>query len=239
MTTAATQSVPLVPLVPLVSVVIATYTGPGYTDARYLKDAVDSVRAQTHPCEVEIVIVDCGSLVPTPPVFGDVHVYTSANIGVCQAFALGVRAARADWLLCLNADDTLAPHFLAAAFEALAETPYYSYGALVSKEPLGPAILLDNYIPYCALLHRELWDTMGGFQDVLDEGGACRLADWDLWIRIFQHYAKRGQWPLLAYIHDPSVWVHRDRPDSASKWDSAEFERLRAKLWQIHGVSKL
>ena len=106
---------------------------------------------------------------------------------------------------------------------------------MVSSQPLTAAIERDNYIPYLAMFARWFWNDMGGFQDVLGEGGACRLADWDLWIRVWQRY---GAAAPVAYIHDPTVISIRNRRDSASKWTSDEFAALRARLWAARGIKQ-
>lgn len=229
-----------------VGVLIATYHDPPrYSDREFVREAVASVRAQTHGQPIEVVVVDGASperidCVEVEQIVGADHCHQlDSNCGVCLTLNWGIDYRLVgEWVIPMNADDQLAPHFVESALDAAGQwerdhTPSQCGVVVVSQQPLSAAIERDNYIPYLAMFARWFWVAMGGFQDVLGESGACRLADWDLWIRIWQRYGERAP---VAYIHDPSVIRLRDRPDSASKWSSTEFERLRAELWRRRGI---
>lgn len=241
---------------PSVSVVIATYHNPPrYSDREFVEECVASVRAQTKCGPINVVVVDgspdvrMGNSAWNPKLSGLTDVFGALprlhgkaefSDDVCSSFQFGVHLTRSQWVIPMNADDQLAPHFVESAIEAACMFQLRQLSVtnpvgvvVVSQQPLSAAIERDNYIPYLAMFARWFWDEMGGFVDVLGEGGACRLADWDLWIRVWQRYGDRAP---VAYINDPSVIRLRDRPDSASKWSSDEFERLRAQLWKIRGI---
>lgn len=252
---------------PSVSVVIATYHNPPkYSDREFVTACVASVRAQTVQ-PIEAVVVDgspdvrMGNSAWNPKLSGLADVFGALprlhgkekfSDDVCSSFQFGVHLTRSQWVVPMNADDQLAPHFVESALAVIERSHHidldgqhnldvqHNYApcqctgvVVVSQQPLSAAIERDNYIPYLAMFARWFWDAMGGFVDVLGEGGACRLADWDLWIRIWQRYGDRAP---VAYITDPSVIRLRDRPDSASKWSSDEFEALRARLWAARGI---
>lgn len=90
-----------------VSVVI-----PAFNAARWLPSAVASVLAQTRPAD-ELVIVDDGSTDSTSEVArsfgGMVRLVSRENGGLAAARNTGTAATTGDWLLFLDADDTLVP----------------------------------------------------------------------------------------------------------------------------------
>lgn len=90
---------------------------PAYNAAHWLPTAVASVRAQIRPAD-EILIVDDGSTDRTAEVgagFGpDVRMIRRENGGLSAARNTGVAATSGEWMLFLDADDTLTPDALAS-----------------------------------------------------------------------------------------------------------------------------
>ena len=86
-----------------VSVVI-----PAFNAQRFVRDAVDSVLAQTHP-SVECIVVDDGSLDSTAEVVrgygSDVRLIQQENRGVAAARNRGAAEANGELLAFLDADD--------------------------------------------------------------------------------------------------------------------------------------
>jgi len=95
---------------PTVSVVI-----PAYNAEAYLREALDSVFAQTRPPD-EVVVVDDGSTDRTPEIlasYGErVRVVRQPNRGEAAARNTGVLAARGALIAFLDADDTWLPQYL-------------------------------------------------------------------------------------------------------------------------------
>jgi glycosyltransferase involved in cell wall biosynthesis len=95
---------------PTVSVVI-----PAYNAEAYLREALDSVFAQTRPPD-EVVVVDDGSTDRTSEVaasYGDrVRLLRQPNRGEAAARNAGVLAARGALIAFLDADDTWLPRYL-------------------------------------------------------------------------------------------------------------------------------
>src|SRR5262245_54183980 len=112
---------------PTVSVVI-----PCYNQARYLSDAVSSVRQQTHR-PIECIVVDDGSTDGTSDVAVELGalVVRQTNNGVSAARNAGLRIARGDFIVFLDADDVLLPDALARGVGALAAQP--AAAAVVSR----------------------------------------------------------------------------------------------------------
>jgi glycogen synthase len=113
--------------VPLVSVVI-----PYFHLDLYLRETVASVAAQTHPA-VEIVIVNDGSLRPEDRVVYELadefgaRVVTQVNSGLGAARNMGISQSRGRYVVPLDADDTIAPDFVARCAQALERDPELAY----------------------------------------------------------------------------------------------------------------
>ncbi len=105
------------PDLPFVSVII-----PTFNNGRYLTDAVTSVLAQSGVA-CEIIVVDDGSTDGTAAVLaqfaGRVQVVSQANHGVCHARNQGLRLARGEFVVFLDADDLFLPEKLALQAEIL------------------------------------------------------------------------------------------------------------------------
>jgi glycogen synthase len=112
---------------PLVSIVI-----PYFRLERYVRETVASAAAQTYP-ETEIVIVNDGSLRAEDRVvyeladeFGT-RVVTQANSGLGAARNMGISQSRGKYVVPLDADDTIAPDFVARCVETLERDPELAY----------------------------------------------------------------------------------------------------------------
>lgn len=121
----------------LVSVVI-----PCYKQARFLADAVGSVVAQTYR-SFEIIIVDDGSPDETKQTarslitrYPDqaIRLISHANQGLAFSRNAGIREARGEYILPLDADDKLRPGFLQACMDRLNEDPGTSIVAVDLEE---------------------------------------------------------------------------------------------------------
>jgi glycosyltransferase involved in cell wall biosynthesis len=108
--------------VPLVSVVI-----PAFNAAKYIRETLDSVLAQTYR-PIEIVVVDDGSTDGTREqilAYGDCVRYVwQPNSGGCSAPRNhGVRMASGEFIAFLDADDLIAPDRIAAAVAVMKRRP--------------------------------------------------------------------------------------------------------------------
>jgi glycosyltransferase involved in cell wall biosynthesis len=111
----------------LVSVVIACYN-----HGRFLPAAVESVLAQDYE-EIELIVIDDGSTDETPGVaarFRAIRYLRQENHGAAAAKRAGLEAASGEFLMFLDADDTLLPGAVGSLVRALQERPEcaYSYG---------------------------------------------------------------------------------------------------------------
>ena len=194
---------------PLVSVIIAAYNS-----ARYIRQAVDSVFEQTY-ARHEVIVVDDGSTDDTrqllEPYLNRIQYVYQDNQGPGAARNHGLRLARGEVVVFLDADDYLLPSKLTDQLACLAADP--SLGAVHSGWRLvdrqgellrdvqpwreAPRLDLETWVwwrPVClgAMLFRRDWlESAGPFDTQLRQA-----EDIDLLLR-------------LAMLRCGMVWLHR------------------------------
>ncbi len=190
----------------VVSVVI-----PSYNSARYLAQAVGSVRAQRRPVDEIIVVDDCSGddSARLAVTLGASCLSTGRNSGPARARNVGVGAARGDVIAFLDADDWWDPGHTEAIIGLLDRFPEAGVafsrirrcGAwtgesarfIPASQPMDVfwVQLRDNIVPQMAVaVRRDALLAAGGYDE------AMRWAeDYDLWLR-------------LARRHVPFVCTH-------------------------------
>lgn len=166
----------------LVSVVI-----PCYNHARFLAEAIESVRAQTYSAK-EIIVVDDGSTDDTAAVaerYEDVRLLRQPNSGLAAARNAGFRESNGSFTVFLDADDRLLPSALEAGVTAFADQPRCAFVAgrydLIAEDGsfIRPShklpipgdhyaeLLRSNFIAMHAtvMFRAEALESMGGFRD--------------------------------------------------------------------------
>ncbi len=194
---------------PLVSVLM-----PVYDSARFLREAMESVAAQTYGA-VEIVVVDGPSSDGTATLaqsFSRVRYLRQTGTGMWNALNEGLAAARGALIAFLSDDDVWEPDKLRLQVELLRQHPEVGYvgGATrfvrLGDEPLPPAFrtaLLEGeheaFMPEAILVRRAVFEQIGGFDESLEiasdidwlvraqEGGVLRLAVPQLVLRKRHH----------------------------------------------------
>ncbi|MEM7582209.1 MAG: trifunctional glycosyltransferase/class I SAM-dependent methyltransferase/polysaccharide deacetylase [Acidobacteriota bacterium] len=209
---------------PEVSVII-----PAFNAAETLHEPLASLHAQTYG-DWEAIIVDDGSTDDTlrlaerfaadDPRFRTLR---QDNAGVSAARNAGLAAARGEWLLFLDADDTVAPEYLermmaASAADDSLEAVYCGWASVspdgqqvctnLPKESgdLFETLAVDwRFAIHACVVRKALAEEVGGFETEL-----VTSEDWDFWQRIARLGTRFGAVPeVLAF--------YRMRPGSASK----------------------
>ena len=176
---------------PRVSVVM-----PVFNPGAFLGQALDSVAAQTFR-DFELVIVDDGSTeARTRTLLADVgrhpgvSVHRTENRGPALARNLAIERARGAYILPLDADDWLAPTFLAKTVPLLDADPglgvAYTWVGLVGAHHgvwRTGGFSVKELVARCtlhvaSLFRRELWAEAGGYDPAFVESSE----DWDLWL---------------------------------------------------------
>lgn len=192
------------------AIIIATWGAPEWATLA-LTRAVPSARAQA------------------PQELITIHASNGQPADVRNA---GAKAARADWLCFLDADDELAAGFIEAMEPYLKHTmllaPYAQY-----VDPQGvraPAAIPNagNW-PYMndavtgTLVPRDLFERVGGWRQEF-----WPWPDWELWLRCMAQGVQKVHIPDAVYI------VH-DTPASANKQlTKLEATRLHARVRQLY-----
>ncbi len=191
---------------------------PCYNDGDYLIDAVAS--AERNAPAAELIIVDDGSTQPrTIEVLVALRaaghrVLEQPHAGVSAARNAGIAASGGDYLLPLDADNRLLPGFVAEAIALLDRDPAAGvvygdrreFGARSGDIAVPdfdlPRLLWSNYVDTCAVMRREVWTSIGGYDVAFTD-----WEDWDFCLGA----AERG-W---RFIHLPRpAFEYRVRPDS-------------------------
>jgi glycosyltransferase involved in cell wall biosynthesis len=109
------------------------------------------------------------------------------NNGYPNARNRGITVATGEYIVCLDADDTLLPNFLKEATKkANAKTIVAAWGQYFgeSSELFTPqdvdlaSFRSKNRILSCSLFSKSMWLEVGGYDEEMK-----RSEDWDLWLR--------------------------------------------------------
>ncbi len=179
---------------PLISVVI-----PCYNDGAFLPETIARLQQQTFTDFETIVVNDGSTDLQTLAVLeqlqrAGITVLHKANGRMSSARNHGVAHARGSIIAALDADDYFHPSFFEKGLAVLSADPGTAvvssyiqlFGALkkLSKPRGGTAenFLFSNQCPACALVRKECWDAVGGYDEAMTHG----YEDWEFYIRITQ-----------------------------------------------------
>lgn len=216
---------------------------PAYNYARFLPDAIESALAQAGPgLPIEVLVIDDGSTDDTPEVaarYGErIRYHRQENAGLSAARNTGLREARYELLVFLDADDLLAPGAVAALLEArerLEPKPAVLGGRIrridleggyLDPEPeldgsitpiAARLVVIRSRFPTTVLAERAVLLELGGFDTTLR---ACE--DRDMWIRVAAHH------PVARL--ERVVLLLRDHPGSMSKAAKRQSDNIRKVL---------
>ena len=187
---------------PLVTVLM-----PAWNRERFVREAVDSVLAQTF-ADFELLVIDDGSTDATAAIVAAVvdprvRCLREPHRGIGAAMNAGLRAARGRYVARLDSDDVWLPELLATQVAILEARPEAGVayaraqgmeadGALTAHvwgmaprwpdDHLRSMLWGDFTCNITTVARRELLERIGGFDETLIAG-----EDWDLWLRIAKH----------------------------------------------------
>lgn len=231
----------------------ATFIIPCFNHGRFVREAVDSALAQEE-AEVRVVVVNDGSDDGSTPAAcdacqevagGRVRVIHQENLGLPAARNRGAAGAQTEYLVFLDADDWVAPAFvarLAAAIEAERAqgrdgdvSHAYCQERLVGLgtglwrvpdwDPL--LMLITNLHPVTALVRRDRFEAVGGVGG-FDESMRGGYEDWDFWISM----VGRG-WRGVR-VREPLFTWRRHSPDTMVMRTILDHDALYAGIRQKH-----
>lgn len=225
-----------------VSVIVPTFNA-----AATIRQTLDSLLVQTSPAW-EAIVVDDGSKDDTAVIVtrlaeddDRIRLISQPNGGVSAARNAGIREARYDWLLFLDADDWILSTYLERMTAVLVAQPdldaihcgsarvtpdgQWLEAEYVTVAPdMFPTFARMSAFPiHACIVRRSLVKEVGGF-----EVGMTMCEDWDLWQRIARTGAQFGS------VKDVLA-LYRVRPHSASTDGMAMFQAALDVLRRGHG----
>jgi glycosyltransferase involved in cell wall biosynthesis len=206
---------------PTVGIVIPTYNYPDKV-GRAIKSAI----SQTYPLLTDIIVVDDGSTDDgrTETVVGEfmeqdkrIRYVLQPNMGVAHARNNGIAHCDTKYVCCLDADDAIAPSYLAETVPHLEADPSLgiAYSGLMLLTRTGRQVVGEwpgqfnyneqlqrrNQIPTCCVLRRKMWQRLGGYRQRYAPRGAG-AEDAEFWLRCGAYgwnAAKVTDKPLFIY----------------------------------------
>jgi glycosyltransferase involved in cell wall biosynthesis len=212
---------------------------PTYNRAAWVMEAAASVLAQTYR-DFELLVVDDGStdgtLVALATFGGEIKVRRrEERRGVSAARNLGARAAAGEWLAFLDSDDLWLPDKLARQVEYLKANPdlvicqtgetWIRNGVRVNPPEACRKMEGDIFLPSLSrclvspsavMLHRRLFEEMGGFDEELPAA-----EDYDLWLRIAWRHP-------VGLVPEPLVVKRGGHADQLSRQWGLDRWRIQA-----------
>ena len=168
---------------------------PAYNAAKYIQEAVASVRKQVWDGEMKIIVIDDGSTDKTVEIVKDMglEVISQNRQRAAHARNEGIKASDGEWIFLLDADDTLTDDSLTKLSAPVLSDPEVSavFGMTqdfispeISKEELGTVSPrkepYEGILPGCSLIRRSVFDKVGLFDETLKSG---ETVDWMMKLR--------------------------------------------------------
>lgn len=190
---------------------------PSYNSANFLTDSINSVIASNF-LKFEIIVIDDGSNDNTKDIIrpflkdGRINYIFQNNKGLSGARNSGIKLAKGEYLVFLDADDLILPDKLKVQSEYLCAHPeidiVYSNSQWFVEDDFTDTRQVEfpihegnvfNQLIYGNFMHvnsimvrREKVIEVGLFDELLRE-----LEDWDLWLRMVHNGSKIGFTPSI------------------------------------------
>ena len=223
---------------PTVSAIVPCYNG-----ARWLAEALESIKAQSIPVQ-EIIIVDDASTDNSAEIaqqHGALVIRNPANRGEGYSRNVGLRHASGDLIAWLDADDVWLPQHVKTLTELLQKYPQAT-AAFAAVQRFGQRNeLIRGYVPpgepsnvFWAAFRDWVHTTIGSMTHkaaLLDIGGFNEeerySVDFDLWLRLSRHH-------LFTCTHEvTSRWRWHDAQQSRQLENQlAALYRFRRSYWE-------
>lgn len=185
---------------------------PCYKLGMYLETAIRSIMSQTLDSIQIIVVDDVSPDQATKDVLKRLEskvtvIYRQKNGGASAARNTGAKAAKADYILCLDADDSIEPYYLEEAynvFEMYPEAGVVSChvqlhgvrnGLWKPADGIGlPDALTSSPIPNASCFRKTAWQDAGGYDETMRG-----YEDWEFWLSILEADWKIRVIPRVHY----------------------------------------
>jgi len=214
---------------------------PYYKGEDYIHETLKSVYDQTYQ-NFEVIIVNDGSersaldLIEKNSDFKNLKIIHQENQGQSSARNNGVKSATGKYILFLDCDDLIDKKFLDKTHQILSKDNQtricYTKGKFFEKtdkewvlQPFNTFdFLIENCIPITALIYKEDFEKVGGFDTQLNY-----YEDWDFWISLVEIGAK-------VHKTDEFLFFYRIRntTDSLTNTSIDNSSRLSDNFFEIY-----
>jgi len=251
---------------PLVSVII-----PAYNAEQFIAKTLESVLSQTYQ-NLEILVVDDGSTDTTAEIIKSfaqkdrrISLLQQSNAGVAAARNLAIEKSKGEYIAPIDADDIWYPPNLEKQIECLTKSEptvgvVYSWSVDINEQDLLTGGFYNSTIEgevYTALVYkyfignassslirRACFEKIGGYNCKLKAENAQGCEDWELHLRIAQHYqfkvvpeylvgyrqiasSMSCNYPAMAKCHSLIMadvrQQHPEIPSNIYRWSSSNF----------------
>lgn len=181
---------------PKLSIIISCYNL-----GEFLQEAIDSIKSFQPSSDLEIILVNDGSTdVLTNSSIknilekeSNIIYLNQPNLGLAKARNNGIKMAKGDYIIPLDADNKLRPEFIKQTITILDNNPdidvvhgnaqnFGNKNNVWKSKPFEfTEMLLNNYIDACAGFRKSTWEKVGGYDENMPVMG---FEDWDLWLRM-------------------------------------------------------
>lgn len=201
---------------------------PCYNYAKFVGEAIESCLKQTRKPE-RIIVIDDGSKDGSREVIdrygGYVDIVHQQNQGVSAARNKGIEMATTPYIVCLDADDRLAPLFLETTLKAAEKDrgmgiAYTGLGIIHGEgraqgytawppeftweAQATPHTPPSNCIPSACLFRRDMWERAGGYRQAYKPGEDAEF--WTRGLSVGFTAKKISDQPLFEYrVHQKSA----------------------------------
>jgi glycosyltransferase involved in cell wall biosynthesis len=174
---------------------------PCFNHGEFISEAVESVR-QMQRNDIELIIIDDGSTDEYTRKEMDrfsaegIFVIRQKNGGVAAARNTGIRAARGEYILPLDADNRIHPDYVTEGIRILDANPQVGvvygdanyFGIRTGRWRVRRfdkiRLLRFNFIDVCAVYRRIVWEQNHGYDSTMPVQG---FEDWDFWLSTLEN----------------------------------------------------
>lgn len=204
----------------MVSIVI-----PCFNQAEFLDDSIKSALTQTH-LKTEVIVVNDGSTDHTLSVAlkYPITLVNQENKGLSAARNAGIRQAKGEHIICLDADDKLEPNYVEECLKKMKDdtgfvrTGLRHFGDENSVLPPSQyanleGFLVNNQAYPPSMFKKTIWEEIGGFDEQMKSG----YEDWDYFLRIVAkgYKVETINEPLFLYRKHGKSMVDKSREKDA------------------------
>jgi glycosyltransferase involved in cell wall biosynthesis len=187
----------------MISIIITCFN----EDRIFLPESIRSCTRQGG--ETEIVLVDGGSYGPPAPSIMDeiysrcsMFISTYENIRQAESINLGIKNAKGEFIIILDADDTLIPYAIDAMVDTIGDDTVV-YGNIQMSDSIyhtppkitKEVLLSYNPIGLTSLFRKSAWEKVGGFKEVV-------YTDYRFWVEMFLSGAHFKYLDQIVYKHN-------------------------------------